>query len=189
MPKSVAVAEAYEHHVQNVLAVAEAAFERNTATYRRLVAAMAESGGTLPPAEADELVRVCETLRIPPERLGDDAATIAAMRDLETQGEAVRQRNAERKQPLPRLESDYLAAKAEWSRVHEECSTRLAAAQHDLTQKRMADEKLFNTRDESTERIEIDALRLRERNAHLFGPVSREQLQRIVRPAGERVRL
>jgi hypothetical protein len=46
----------------------------------------------------------------------------------------------------------------------------------------MAYEKLFNTRDEPTERIETEALRLRERNAHLFGPVSRELLQRIVNP-------
>jgi hypothetical protein len=182
MAKSVAVAEAYEQRLQNVAEIAEAAFQRNTATYRKLVAAMAESGGTLPPAEADELVRVCEVLGIPPERLGDDAATVAAMNDFNAQVEAVHQRNAERKRPLPHLEAEYRAAQAEWNTVRGECDARLSAAQHDLTQKRMAYEKLFNTRDEPTERIETEALRLRERNAHLFGPVSRELLQRIVNP-------
>jgi len=189
MTKSVAVAEAYEHRLQNVAEIAEAAFQRNTATYRKLVAAMAESGGTLPPAEADELVRVCEALGIPPERLGDDAAKVSIMHQLTAEVEAVHQRNAERKRPLPGLESEYRAAQEEWRRVHEECESRLAAAQRDLTQKRIAYEKLLNVRDESPERIETEALRLRERNAHLFAPVSRELLQRIVNPTRDRIRL
>lgn len=189
MVKQVAVAEAYGQHVQSVVALAEAAFERNTATYRRLVARMAESAGTLPPDEADELVRVCETLGIPPERLSDDAAAVMKMNRLHAEMNAVHQRNTARMEPLPRLEAEMQVAQAEWNRIREECESRLRIAQNDLTAKRNAYEKLLMTRNESTESIDREAMRLRERNAHLFAPVSRETLQRIVNPPRERFRL
>lgn len=176
MSKTVAVVEAYGQAVQNVFAHAEQAFERNTATYRRLVAAMAESGGTLPQADADALVAVCEALGINPERLGDDAAAVMNANDLTAKIEETQQRNVARRAPLPGLQAEWDAARAVWIEVSSECQERMRVAQADVMEKQRAYEKLAQTRDESTEHHERDLIRLRDAHPHVFGPVTRERL-------------
>lgn len=188
MKNAVAVVDAYGHAVQDVIARAEAAYEKSTATYRRLVAAMAESGGTLPPDQSDELVAVCQSLGIAPERLADDAMAIANANRLTAEIEQTHQRNAARMAPLPGLQAEHEAAQAEWLRVSEECQERMRAAQADASEKRKAYEKLLNTRPESTERHERDLLHIRDMNPHLFGPVSREKLKHALTPRGRLIR-
>ena len=188
MKSAVAVVDAYGQAVQDVIARAEAAYEKSTATYRRLVAAMAESGGTLPPDQSDELVAVCQSLGIPPERLADDAMAIANTKRLAREIEEVQQRNTARLAPLPGLQAAYEAAQAEWMRVSEECQQRTKAAQAEVSEKRKAYETLLNSRNESHERHDRDLLQIRDLNPHLFGPVSRDRLKHALTPRARYIR-
>jgi hypothetical protein len=188
MKSAVAVVDAYGQAVQDVVARAEAAYENSTATYRRLVAAMAESGGTLPPDQTDELVAACQALGIAPERLADDAMAVANANRLAREIEEVQQRNTARLAPLPGLQAAHEAAQAEWLRVSGECQQRMKAAQTDAAEKRKAYETLLNSRNESHERHDRDLLQIRDVNPHLFGPVSRDVLKHVLTPRGRYIR-
>jgi hypothetical protein len=188
MKSEVAVVDAYGQAMHDVIARAEAAYENSTATYRRLVAAMADSGGTLPPDQSDELVAACQSLGIPPERLADDAATIASVKRLTAQIEEVQQRNTARLAPLPGLQAAHETAQAEWLRVSGECQQRMKAAQADAAEKRKAYETLLNSRNESHERHDRDLLQIRDLNPHLFGPVSRDKLKHAITPRSRHIR-
>lgn len=189
MVKTVAVAEAFGQHLQNVVAVAEAAFDRNTAAYRRLITAMSESGGDLSSEQADELIRVCETLGIAPELMSDDASAIARAKQLNSQIEEVQKRNTARREPLPRMEAELAASTAVWLAVSEECGQRLREAEADVVAKRSTFQKLQGSRDESTEYLERDLQRIFDHKPHLLGPVNRDMLSRITDKSRRRATL
>ena len=180
MTKTVPVADVYGEHLQNVVAMAAASFDRSLAEYRRLVAAMAEHGGELPPDQAAQLIEVCKTLGIPPEQLGEDAAAFTTASGLEGMITEVQKRNAAKREPLPALETDFQAATDVWLKVSAECQERMRVAEADLRTKRQAYEKVLNARDESTAAIETELMNTRDRRPYLFGPVSREVLSRLV---------
>jgi len=188
MKSAVAVVDAYGQAVQDVIARAEAAYENSTATYRRLVAAMAESGGTLPPDQTDELVAACQFLGVAPDRLAEDAAAVAEANRLNREIEEVQQRNTARLAPLPGLQAAHEAAQIEWLRVSEECQRQMKTAEDDAIAKRRAYESLLNSRNESTARRESDLLHIRDRNPHLFGPVSRDTLKHTLATRARYVR-
>jgi hypothetical protein len=180
MENTIAVADAYGQHLQNVVAMAAASFDRSLAEYRRLVAAMGEHGGALPPEQAAQLIAVCETLGIPPEQLGDDAATVCNVVRLQGMIDEVQKRNIAKREPLPALEADFQAAKDEWLKVSTECQERMRVAQEDLRVKRQAYEKVLMKADESATGFETELIKTRDKRPHLFGPVSREALARLV---------
>lgn len=189
MTKTVPVAEAYSEKLQSVVAMAAASYDRSLAEYRRLVAEMATRGGELPGDMATQLIEVCEALGIPPETLGDDASTVSMAADLQGKIDAVHQRNAERRAPLPALEAEYQSAKDTWLKVSAECQERMRVAEQDLRVKRAAYEKVQMRADEPTAGLEQQLLKTREQNPHLFGPVPREVLARITDRARRRAAL
>lgn len=183
MAKAVAVVETFTNAMQDVWQQAEQQFSDNLATYRAGVRAMAESGGTLPPGEANKLLAASQALGVSPERLADDAAVFIHIRSIEARIEAVNTRNAERKQPLPRLQQELEAAKAEWSQVRVECEQRLKAAQDAVTQKERAVSAIVGMRDERAEDEQAQVRTLHDRNPHLFGSITADQLRRMLAPA------
>jgi hypothetical protein len=187
MSKTVPVADAYGEHLQNVVAMAAASFDRSLAEYRRLVITMAEHAGELPQEEAAQLIKVCETLGIPPDQLGEDAAVLANASGLERMIAEAQNRNASKRAPLPALEAAWRDAQEQWIKISDECQQRMRAAEADVHAKRRAYEKVLNTRDESTAAMETELMRTRDRRPHLFGPVSREVLAKIVKAVSGRV--
>jgi hypothetical protein len=105
------------------------------------------------------------------------------IRSIEARIEAVNTRNAERKQPLPRLQQELEAAKAEWSQVRVECEQRLKAAQDAVTQKERAVSAIVGMRDERAEDEQAQVRTLHDRTPHLFGSITADQLRRMLAPA------
>jgi DNA repair exonuclease SbcCD ATPase subunit len=187
MPEAVDVVAAYAGTIENVALHAEQEEARQVETYRRLVIAMAESGGALPKEQAAELLAVCEALGVSPDRLSQDAATVNKANRLQATIDEIHKANAGRLAPLPELERQYQEAQAEWLKVSSECRRKMDIAQKEVNQRRQAFEKLQNSRGESATYQERDLMKVTSANPHLFGTVTREQLKRIVSPDRTRI--
>ncbi len=186
MLRQVDVVDTYNDAIENVAVRAESHFQTQMAEYRRLVTKMADGAGTLPQDEADELIRICDALGIPPERLSGDATAIATAKGLERDIEAVRIRNAERRAPLPELQQRMAAAQRHYSAVREEWDTKLKAAERESNDARREYEKLLNARMESADHLERRLRDTHEWVPHLFGPITREALKRVLDPRRSR---
>lgn len=182
MSKTVSVVDAYAHAIEDVVSRAEQAFQENLGTYRRLVSRMAGQGGTLTENETKELLAACESLGIPPDFLSTDAVAVQTARDLESKIADIHQRNADKMAPLESAQAAFNEAQRVWLEVSNECRERMRVAETELQQRRREFEKIAGSRLESTEPVEREAIRIRDRHPHLFGAVSRERLQRIVDP-------
>lgn len=182
MPKTVAVVESFNRSMHDVREHAERQFQQQVQTYRRGVEAMGRTGGTLPPDEVDDLVAAATALGISPNRMADDAAVFISIANIQSRVEAIEARNAERRAPLPRLHATLDAAKEEWARVRVECEQRLAAAQAAVTAAERALAAVTNQRDERADDDLAQIRRLHERNPHLFGALSADELRRFLAP-------
>lgn len=187
MPATVDVVATLAGTIENVALHAEQENARQVETYKRLVTAMAESGGALPKDQADELLALCDALGVSPDRLSQDAATITMANRLQAAIDEIHKANAARLAPLPELEQQFREAHAEWLKVSQECRRKMDAAEKELNQRRQAFDKLQNSRGESTSYQERDLLKVTSANPHLFGTVTREQLLRIITPNRSRV--
>jgi len=177
MVQQVAVVDAFNDVINDVAARAEASFQKNMAEYRRLVAKMADTGGALPQDEANELIRICEVLGIPPEQLSSDTVAVTSVRDLEKSMADVERRNAERRAPLADLRRKWEESQKRYSEVREQWEKRLKEAERDTIATRREYETLLNARMESTDTLERKLMDAREWRPHLFGPITRESLK------------
>lgn len=178
MVQQVAVVDAFNDVINDVAARAEASFQKNMTEYRRLVAKMADTGGALPQDEADELIRICEVLGIPPEQLSGDAIAIVTTRGLEQEIADVQRRNAERIAPLAELQRKVDEAQKRYREIQEQWEPKLREANEERTAAQRAYESVLNARMESADRLERQLLDAHEWRPHLFGPISRESLKR-----------
>ncbi len=178
MIQQVAVVDAFKDVINDVAARAEASFQRNMTEYRRLVAKMADTGGALPQGEADELIRICEALAIPPEQLSEDAAAIVSTRSLEQGIADIQRRNAERVAPLHDLKRKWDEAQKRYSEIQEQFEPKLKAANDERNAARREYESVLNARMESADRLERQVMDAHAWRPHLFGPISRESLKR-----------
>jgi hypothetical protein len=182
MLRQVDVVDTYNDTIENVAVRAESHFQTQLAEYRRLVTKMADGGGTLPQDEADALIRICDALGVPPERLAEDSTAIATAKTLERDIAAVHARNAERRAPLPELQQRMIAAQRRYSAVRDEWDTKLKAAERESTEARREYEKLLNARMEPTDHLDRRLRDTHEWVPHLFGPITRESLKRVLDP-------
>lgn len=180
MVASVSVVAALEKNARNVFEQAAESFRKQLADYREGVRAMAESGGTLPEAQAARLLEVCQALGISSERLSEDTATIIHERNINARIDEVHARNLAKKEPLPRLHEAFQVAEAEWLRVKVECEQRLKKAEADLNSATAAFERVNALRDERTDEDSSKLLQLQSRSPHLYSEITPEQLKRIV---------
>ena len=175
-----AVVDRLQQATLDVHARAQEAFARDLAAYRAGVQAMAESGGTLPEAQADELVGVCQRLGIASTRLADDAAVFIKRRNIEARIEAVQARNEARIKPLPQLQRAMEEATAEFMRVQTECRTRVEAAESALNEAQRAYDAVAKQRDERCDNERNEIVELQNRNPHLFQPMTGDELRRYL---------
>lgn len=175
-----AVVDKLEQATLDVHARAEEAFARDLAAYRAGVQAMAKSGGTLPEAQADELVGVCQRLGIASTRLAADAVVFIKKRNIEIRIDAVQARNEARIKPLPQLHHVMEAATAEFLRVQTECRTRVQAAEAALNKARRAYDAVANQREERFDNERNEITELQNRNPHLFQPMTGDELRRYL---------
>jgi septal ring factor EnvC (AmiA/AmiB activator) len=183
MPKAVAVVETFAQQMHDVREHAERKFRDDVQTYRAGVQAMAQTGGALPAADADKLLAAAQALGISPDRMADDSALFISISNIQQRIDAIDARNAERREPLARLQSEHAAAKAEWARVKPECDQRLAAAQAAVTKADRALAAVENQRDERADEEHAQIRSIHDRNPHLFGEVSVDGLRRFLAPA------
>lgn len=174
------VVERLEQAALDVHAKATQAFANDLAAYRAGVQAMAESGGTLPEAQANELIEVCQRLGIAASRLSNDAAVFITRRNINDRIAAVQARNEARRKPLPQLEQAMQEASAEFVRVKGECDQKMRAVEKRATETRRAYDTVANKPDERWDREQGEMLELQNRNPHLFREMTAEDLRRYL---------
>jgi hypothetical protein len=174
------VVERLEQAALDVHAKATQAFANDLAAYRAGVQAMGESGGTLPEAQADELIAVCQRLGIAASRLSSDAAVFITRRNINARIEAVQTRNEARRKPLPQLEQAMQEASAEFLRVKVECDAKMRAVETRAAETRRAYDAVANKADERWDREQAEMLELQNRNPHLFHEMTAEELRRYL---------
>jgi hypothetical protein len=179
-PNAMPRAAVLETTMQDVHAKVQEAFYRDLAAYRDGVRSMAESGGELPEDRTTELLAVCQRLGISSSRLSADATTFIRLANINARIEAVNERNAARREPLPRLHQAMEEAEAEWLRVRVECTTKMQAAERKATDTRRAFDMVNNQRDERFERERDEILELENRSPHLFREMTADDLRRFL---------
>ena len=181
-PEMVDVAAALHQAAADVLTQARDRHAAHLAVYREGVRRMAATGGSLPPDEADKLLAACQTLDIPADAIEFDVARMAQHEAAAAEITAIEARNAQRQEPIPRLQAEFEKASAHWRAEKEECDLRLQAAQAAVTAARRALEKAHAVRMESSDPKRVEMLAIADRSPHLFKPVDAERLRRIIRP-------
>jgi len=78
--------------VVDVAELARRQFSERLERYRSLVAAAADHDGQLPAAQVEEFLAVASQLGIPTDRLGRDAGSLVASRNLEARVAEIRER-------------------------------------------------------------------------------------------------
>jgi hypothetical protein len=182
MPDTATKTETDRNVLQDVREAAEQRFARHVATYRAGVMTMAQTGGTLPAAEAEKMVLACEALGISSDRAADDVSAVIRARNIEARIAAVHERNAAKREPLPRLQQELEAAREEWGKVRVECDQRLKAAEALVTEKTRAYEAVERLRDERSDEDQAALRKIHETNPHLFGQVTPDVLKRMMAP-------
>jgi hypothetical protein len=183
MPKEVAVVERFTQTMHDVHEHAERRFRDDVQTYRTGVQAMALTGGALPEADANKLLAAAQALGISPDRMADDSVLFISISNIQNRIDALDARNAERRSPLPQLQSTYDDARAVWAKVKSECDQRLAAAQATVTAAERALAKVANQRDERADNERQQIQQLRDRNPHLFATLTSDEMRRYLAPS------
>jgi hypothetical protein len=180
---SIDVAAAMRQAGTSVMEQAKAKFDADVVTYREGVRRMAESGGTLPPDEADVLLRACRDLDIPVERMEQDVVTVIRHGRAAEKIADILARNQTRGEHAARLERDLEVERQQWLAVKSECDQRLKAAEAKLEAARRAFEQASRAPDERADEPRAECRRLEDTAPHLFNSVEPEQLRRIMRPS------
>lgn len=167
----------------DVLREARAKFADDLDAYRRGVAAMADTGGTLPPDEAERLLAACRALGIPPGRLANDATVIVRHRRLAAEMDARLERNARHHEAVAVLKAKYDAESAAFMKVKTECDTRLKAAEAKSSEAYRAYAQADAVRSERVDEQQEGIRQLRNASPYLFDAIDPEALRRIVAAA------
>lgn len=92
-------------------------FSQRLERYRALVGKSVETDGRLPPADADEVVRVMEQLGLPAERFEHDRVSLIRIRNLDQRRAAIVEANGQSVADVPTLEAEVAKLLEELSRV------------------------------------------------------------------------
>ena len=177
------VAAAMRQVGTNVMEQARAKFDADIASYREGVRRMVENDGTLPPDEADVLLKACRDLDIPVERMEQDVVTVIRHGRVVVKIADTHARNLKRAEHAQQLEQVLAGERQQWGVVRVDCEQRLKAAGAKVDAAQLAYEKVSRIPDERINEQQAEQKQLEEMALHLFGPVEPEQLRRIVRPA------
>jgi hypothetical protein len=167
----------------DVLREARAKYAEDLDAYRRGVTTMADTGGTLPPDEAERLLAACRALGIPAGRLAEDATVMLRHRRLTAEMDARLERNARHHEAVMVLKAKHDAESAEFVKVRTECDTRMKAAEAKLNEAHRAYAQADSVRSERVDQQQEDMRRLWNASPYLFEHVDPEALRRIVTPA------
>lgn len=166
----------------NVFTQAKERFDAALVTYREGIRRLAATGGTLPPDEAEVLLRAARDLEVPAERLDADMVTIMRHGRAASVIAEIDARNHEQGERAARLRAIHEDEKAKWLVVKRECDQRLAAA---LERYDAAQRQLDQAERQPMERADdqhAECRRHEDSAPHLFRSVDPDQLRRIVRP-------
>lgn len=177
------VAAAMRQAGTNVIEQARAKFDADIASYREGVRRMVENDGTLPPDEADVLLKACRDLDIPVERMEQDVVTLIRHGRVVVKIADTQARNLKRGEHAQQLEQALAVERQHWGVVRVDCDQRLKAAGATVDAAQLAYEKASRIPDERVHEQQAEQKQLEEMALYLFGPVEPEQLRRIVRPA------
>jgi exonuclease VII small subunit len=168
----------------DVIGAVRERFAESLAAYQRGVAMLAESGsGTLPAAEADVVLAACRDLGVAADRLASDAAVLLRHRRLVEQMDERLERNARQYEDAMRLKAVADAEGLAFVQVKAECDARVRAADERVNEAHRAYAAAAAVRAERVDDLQDGMLRLRNAAPHLFGPVDRDTLRRIVSPS------
>lgn len=172
---------ASETAVVDVSDVLRRQFSQRLERYRSLVAKSVESGGSLPPTEAAEVVSLMEQLGLPGDRFERDRATLVGAGNLERRRAEILEENGKVVADVPALEAEV----AELSREFVQETARFKAwsveKQREIASRQQAIAKEQNRPRQSTAGVDAELMRLREGNPVLYrSGVTAEELPRLL---------
>lgn len=156
-------------------------FSQRLERYRVLVAKSVETGGTLPPEEAGEVVSLMEQLGLPAERFERDRASLIGAGNLERRRMEILDANGQTVADVPVLEAELEVLTREMVAESAKFRLRHAELEREIATRRQAIAKEQNRPRQSTAGVDGELMRLREGNPVMFrAGVTAEELPRLL---------
>lgn len=172
---------ASETAVVDVSDVLRRQFSQRLERYRSLVAKSVESGGSLPPTEAAEVVSLMEQLGLPGDRFERDRTTLVGAGNLERRRAEILEENGKVVADVPALEAEVAELAREFVQETARFKAWSVEKQREIASRQQAIAKEQNRPRQSTAGVDAELMRLREGNPVLYrSGVTAEELPRLL---------